>query len=435
MHIAIVTAGGAGMFCGSCMHDNTWAHALIQQGHEVSLIPTYTPLRLDEDNESLGRVFFGGVNVYLNDKYSFWRKMPRFLTRWLDHPGLIRMATKWSVSNQASELGELTMSMLRGEEGPHRTAIEELDNFICDQLKPDVVIFSNALLVGAVRVLEERFNGPIFCVLQGDDVFLDGLTDDYRQPVIDLISERAKDFTGFLVHSEFYRDYISKYLNLPPEKFSVLPLGINLTGHDGRPELRNNPRYTVGYFARICREKGLHNVMSAFVELRKHVPDAELKIGGYLGPGERAYFSESMALANEHINGIQYIGSPETAAEKIAFLKSVDVLSVPTEFLEPKGLYVLESLANGTPVVQPEHGSFPEILNRTQGGILVAPRDPEALANGLLQLADNDERIKYAEPGWENVRSYYSDSEMAERTVEILSSHFTETIGIIRPFE
>ena len=66
MHIAIVTAGGAGMFCGSCMHDNTWARSLKKQGAQVTLLPTYTPLRLDEHDESTRPVFLGGINVYLD---------------------------------------------------------------------------------------------------------------------------------------------------------------------------------------------------------------------------------------------------------------------------------------------------------------------------------------------------------------------------------
>ena len=66
MHIAIVTAGGAGMFCGSCMHDNTWARSLKNAGAQVTLLPTYTPLRLDEHDESSNPVFLGGINVYLD---------------------------------------------------------------------------------------------------------------------------------------------------------------------------------------------------------------------------------------------------------------------------------------------------------------------------------------------------------------------------------
>lgn len=411
------------MFCGSCMHDNTWARALMQAGHEVSLIPTYTPIRVDEHNESSDRVFMGGINVYLNHKSRVWRHLPRGMKSWLDHPRVIRMLTRRAVSNDASELGDLAISMLSGEHGPHRQAIEELDRYISEHLKPDVVVFSNALLAGAVKQLKQRFNGPILCVLQGDDVFLDGLADRYRTRVTDMVSECAQDFDGFLTHSRFYRDYMAKYLRLEQDKFSVLPLGIDFAGHVGLPESRSTGPLTVGYFARIAPEKGLHHLIDGFVELRKQIPDAQLKIGGFLGKQYKPYLEQCFTAAKGHQSAISYVGSPATHEEKVAFLNSIDVLSVPTEFLEPKGLYVLEALANGIPVVQPRHGAFPEIIEATQGGLLVTARDAHALADGLQQMIDVPSRLKFAQDGWNNVRSRYSLEEMATRTLEIVEDY------------
>ncbi|MDB4439324.1 glycosyltransferase family 4 protein [Planctomicrobium sp.] len=404
------------------MHDNTWARSLMQAGHEVSLIPTYTPIRVDDHNESQEKVFFGGINVFLNEKVPGWRFLPRAMTRWLDRPSLIQWATSRSVSNNAEDLGPLTISMVKGESGPHHAAIRELDEYISDHLKPDVVIFSNALLVGAVRELKKRFSGPVLCVLQGDDVFLDGLKPNYRETVIDLISERAQEFDGFLVHSHFYKEYISNYLNLPVEKFSVIPLGIDFTGHDGKPKLDEDKAFTVGYFARIAPEKGLHHLVNGFVELRKQLPNATLRIGGYLGPQFQNYLDETLASAQQHQSAIEYIGSPATQCEKVEFLKSLDVLSVPTEFLEPKGLYVLEAMANGIPVVQPSHGSFPEIISSTGGGLLVEPKNPAALASGLLALSDYQQRHELAQIGWEKVREFYSPEAMSAETIRVINS-------------
>lgn len=427
MHIAIVTAGGAGMFCGSCMHDNTWARALLRAGHEVSLIPTYTPIRVDETDLSLGQVFMGGINVYLSDRWKFWTKLPRFARKWLDSPAVIRALTKRAVSNDASELGPLTLSMLQGEHGPHREAIIELDNFISTELRPDVVIFSNALLAGAVEELKRRFQGPVLCMLQGDDVFLDGLSEQYRRQVIELVSEKSQRFDGFVTHTRFYRDYMSQYLRLPRDKFSQIPLGIDCTEQTGTPELRGASPLTIGYFARIAPEKGLHNLIEAFVLLKRQLPEAQLKIGGDLRSQNRAYFEECLAAAGNVRDGITYVGSPKSLSEKVAFLSSVDLLSVPTQFLEPKGLYVLEALANGTPVVQPGHGAFPEILEATQGGLIVDPLNAQALADGLLQLADGSQRQQFAQQGWERVREVYSDDAMARATVELLTQMLPPT--------
>ena len=140
------------MFCGSCMHDNTLARALVAQGAEVNLIPTYTPIRVDEQDLSTREIFFGGVNVYLDYRWSLWRKLPPRLTRWFDAPWILNLATKF-VSSNARQLGNITLAMLEGESGPQRREVEVLVDFLAG-LKPDVICFSNVLLVGALREFE-----------------------------------------------------------------------------------------------------------------------------------------------------------------------------------------------------------------------------------------------------------------------------------------
>ena len=84
MKIASITAGAAGMYCGSCLRDNTLAAALIEAGHDALLIPTYTPIRTDDENVSQPRIFFGGLNVYLQQKTGLFRHTPRWFDRLLD---------------------------------------------------------------------------------------------------------------------------------------------------------------------------------------------------------------------------------------------------------------------------------------------------------------------------------------------------------------
>ena len=421
MHIAIVTAGGAGMFCGSCMHDNTLANALMSAGAEVSLIPTYTPIRVDEADASERHIHLGGINVYLESQSRFWRMMPRFFKQICDARWAINLATKFGVSNNAKKLGELTLDMLAGEQGSQRRAMEELAEHIA-MLKPDAVCFSNALLAGAVPSLKSRFDGKLFCILQGDDVFLDDLPSDYRERAVAAVHEKAEMFDGYLVHSDYYREFMSGYLSLPAEKFHKVPLGIDLSGHDGKAEERTPDRFTVGYFARICPEKGLHNLVAGFRLFHQKHPESQLKVGGSLIKKDAKYFKQVQRDANDLGDAFQHIGSPETHREKVDFFKSIDVLSVPTTYHEPKGLYVLEALANGTPVVQPNHGAFPELIESTGGGLLVEPNDPESLAEALEQLhTDAERRIGLAKTGQSNVREKYGPQPMAERTLAVLA--------------
>ncbi|MCA9114957.1 MAG: glycosyltransferase family 4 protein [Planctomycetaceae bacterium] len=423
MHIAIITAGGAGMFCGSCMHDNTWARALMAAGAEVSLIPTYTPIRVDEQNHSTSRVFFGGINVYMEYRSRLYRSLPRVLTRWLDTPWLLNLASRLRVSNDAKDLGELTLAMLDGEAGPQSRDIDELVEFLAKQLKPDVICFSNALLVGTLRQLRERFPGKIFCTLQGDDIFLEELPEPIRSQALGKIRERAAQFDGFFVHSRYYRDFMSGYFDLPASRFHVLPLGIDFDGHHLTPPPADDGRpFTVGYFARICPEKGLHQLVEAFRILHGRHPEARLVCGGYLGPRDEKYFRQTQHQARDLGEAFTHLGSPDTLAEKVSLLRSLDVLSVPTVYHEPKGLYVLEALANGIPVVQPGHGSFPELIEATGGGLIVPPGDPKLLAEALEQLLlDPQLRRELGRQGQEQVRKRFSGELMAAETLQLLA--------------
>ncbi|GAB4157189.1 MAG: glycosyltransferase family 4 protein [Planctomycetaceae bacterium] len=420
MHVAIITAGGAGMFCGSCMHDNTLANALQAAGAEVSLIPTYTPIRVDERNVSEKTVFLGGINVYLESQSRIWRAVPAGLKRWLDKPWAINLATRFGVSNNARKLGKLTLDMLAGEAGPIRRAYEELASHLA-ALSPDVICFSNALLSGAVRSIRERMAAPVFCLLQGDDIFLNDLPAEFREAAISSVSEQSTLFDGFLVHSTYYLEFMSDYLRLPKEKFYRVPLGIDFSGHDGTPTSRTaDDLFTVGYFARICPEKGLHNLLEAFRIFHNDHPHSRLRFGGSLTQKDRKYFRKTLSAFKDLQNVIEHIGSPATHQEKVTFLQSLDVLSVPTTYREPKGIYVLEALANGVPVVQPRHGSFPELLEATGGGLLVEPENPQDLARGLSELyRDVQKHAQLAECGYQNVRKHFGPQTMAQKTLEV----------------
>ena len=421
LRIAIVTAGGAGMFCGSCMHDNTWARALREAGDDVWLIPTYTPLTLDEADQSERTIFLGGINVYLEHRSRLWRRLPRGLTRWLDAPAVIRAATSFGVSNDASQLGDLTLEMLRGAHGPQKREIDLLVDHLVGDCRPDAILFSNMLLSGIAEPLRGAFDGPIWGVLQGDDIFLNALLPDYRQQAIDQITSNSQAFTGLITHSDFYADTMSNMLSIPRDRFRRAPLGISFAGHDGTPGENENDAFTIGYFARLCPEKGLHELIRAFRILHEHHPAARLVIGGYLGKRDVAYWRRIERENRDIAEAFHYAGSPATLAEKISLIRRFDLLSVPTTYEEPKGLYVLEALANGVPVVQPAHGAFPEMIAATGGGLLFPPGDAESHAAALTRLMDRDHRMALAHKGYAAVREHYSEDALVKATREILS--------------
>jgi len=424
MRIAYITSGAAGMYCGSCMKDNTLAAALNARGHDAQLIPTYTPIRTDEDDVSQGRVFFGGINIFLEQKSWLFRQTPWFLDKLLNAPWMLRWVSRFAVRTQAQKLGGLTISMLQGAHGKQRKEVDKLVQYLRDDVKPDVIVLSNLLISGLVPQVKEALKVPIIGTLQGDDIYLEALHAKHRGPSIDLIRENARLMHGQLATSRYYADFMATYLGIPRDSIHVVHPGIKLKGIEPAKEVRRQPPYTIGYFARICKEKGFHQITEAFRLLRAQpgCPPCRLKISGWLGGNNVPYFEAEMAkLRDAGLAGdVEHVPSPDHAG-KLEFLRSLDVLSVPTTYHEPKGLYVLEALAQGVPVVQPRHGSFPELLEMTGGGLLVEPDSPAALAVGLRQMLDDaDLREHCAVNGQRAVHELFTAERMAASTVEVL---------------
>jgi glycosyltransferase involved in cell wall biosynthesis len=422
MKIAYITAGAAGMFCGSCMKDNTLAAALHALGHDALLIPTYTPLRTDEDDVSQRRVFFGGINVYLQQKLALFRHTPWFLDRLLDFRGLLNWVSRFAVRTRAEDLGDLTISMLQGEHGYQRKEVEKLVRWLAAEVRPELVCLTNVLLSGMVHELKRRLRVPVLGTLQGDDIFLESLPAEHRGRAIALIRDHCREIDGFLATSAAYADFMAGYLDLPRERIHVVYPGLNLKGHGGPRPARAGPP-AVGYFARICPEKGLHHLVEAFRLLRRGpgAPPCRLRVSGWLGDNHRPYLHglKEQLRGDGLLDDFEHTEAPDHAG-KVQFLKGLDVLSVPTVYREPKGLYVLEALANGVPVVQPRHGSFPELVGATGGGLLVEPDDPADLARGLGRLlADAPLREELGRKGQEAVRQRFTAEAMARATLDV----------------
>ena len=393
--IAYLTSGAAGMFCGSCLNDNALARELLAMGHDVQLVPLYTPIRTDTPDMSEGQVFFGGINVYLQQRTSVFRWLPRWLDRWIDQPWIINLATKLGGKLDYQKLGGLAVSMLRGEQGFQSKEVHRLVDWLAGDAQPEIVIFSNVLTAGCVPELKQRLPVKVFVILQGDDIFLREMKPADLQLALAEIRRLAGHIDAFLAHSLFYADAMAEFLGIDRGKIHVLPLGLH--GQEFVPsgeepiETEQRPP-TIGYLARLAPEKGLHILADAWTRLRRMrgTEQARLKIAGWMGAQNREYANsifrafDKLGLQGEY----EYLGEVDRAG-KLALLRSIDVLSVPTTYQEPKGLFVLESLAAGVPVVQPAHGAFPEVLEELGGGLLHHPEDSQHLAQRLHELLTN----------------------------------------------
>lgn len=422
MKLLYLTAGAAEMYCGSCLRDNALATALKARGHDVVLMPIYTPTTTDETNVSSSKVFFGGISVYLEQNVPLFRHTPAFLDRLWDSSAALKLASKRQIKVDPTFLGEMTVSMLKGVDGYQRKEIDKMVRWLSHEGRFDAVNLPFALLIGLAKPLKDALKCPVVCTLQGEDLFLDQLREPWKSEAMALIKAAVPHVDRFIAVSEYYAGFMTHYFGIPASKISVVPLGINLDGHDPRP-VRAQAPYTIGYFARIAPEKGLHVLLEAYHLLRRkpNVPHTSVVAGGYLLNEHRDYLSSCQTRMrdwglDEHFH---YIGAPDRAG-KIAALHSFDVFSVPTTYADPKGLFLLEAMANGLPVVQPRHGAFTEIIERTGGGMLVPPEDPYALADALYQLLlDRESAAGYSRAAADGVRQSYALEHMAGRAEQV----------------
>ena len=413
------------MYCGSCLRDNALATELMARGHDVILLPVYTPTLTDEPNVSQQKVFFGGISVYLEQYVPLFRKTPRFLDRLWDSNSILRLATKRSISTSPKMLGEMTVSMLKGEAGFQQKEIFKFLDWLRHESPPDVVSLPYTLLIGLAKPIKKMLDRPVFCTLQGEDLFLEGLHEPYKSQSLELIRENIEHVDTFISVSEYYADFMPGYLGIPREKIKVVPLGINVKGYEKRHTKRSGP-FTVGFFARIAPEKGLHALAEAYRLLRRNerLTSARLEVAGYMADEHRDYLAKI-----EHEMNRAGLGSEFTyrgvldREQKIEFLRGLDVLSVPATYDEPKGIFLLEAMACGVPVVQPRRGGFTEVVEKTGGGLLVQPDNPESLADGIWQLYKDEQLAQQlSENGLRGVHEHYTVARMADRAIEVYQS-------------
>lgn len=423
MRILSITAGAAGMYCGSCLRDNALAVELMRRGHQVTLLPLYTPTNPDETNVSRKRVLFGGISVYLQHYMPFFRKSPKFLDRILDAPWIINAFATRSISTDPAMLGGMTISMLEGDKGVLRKEFDKLLEWIADEPIPDVINLPNSLLIGLAAPLKRALKRPICCTLQGEDLFLNGLTEPYRARAIELIKQQVADVDVFLSVSDYYVPLMSRLIGIPRDRIAVVPLGINLAGYE--PRQRRGETFRVGFFARVAPEKGLHLLADAYALLRTRTPDAKMRLdaAGYMNRAQQPYLEDikrglaGAGLADE----FTYHGAVDRDG-KLAFLQKLDVMSVPAPD-EPKGVSVLEAMAVGVPVVQPRCGSFTEMVQKTGGGLLVPPNDTPALATALQSLFEDRElNERLGQSGADGVREHYSITTSTDRLLAVYES-------------
>ncbi len=421
------------MYCGSCLRDNALAAAMMRApgDHRIVLAPLYTPLNTDEPDVSTGEVFYGGVNVYLQQASRFFRYTPRVLDWILDRRRLLKFAGRFTGSTPVAELGDLTVNILKGRRGRQRKELRRLVNHLARKQRPDAVVLPNAMFLGMAATIRKRVNAAVVCQLTGEDVFLDALAEPHKTEAQRLIRAATDHVDRFVATSRYYAQRMAAYLEIDPDRIDVVgPVvtGVDLAATD--PTRTDRPP-TIAYMARICPEKGLDRLVKALIDLRKRpgMGEARLIVAGHLprsGP-DKEWFDHLAARAADALlpEAFEYVGEVDRAGKR-DLLNGADVLCVPATRPEPKGMYVLEGWAAGLPFVGFDHGAFGELLDDAgagglRPGLLTEPGDAAALADGLAELLGNrKQREQMGRIGRQAVLTDMSAERMAERMLDIV---------------
>jgi glycosyltransferase involved in cell wall biosynthesis len=253
---------------------------------------------------------------------------------------------------------------------------------------------------------------------------VDALPEPQRVAVWDLLADRASDVDVFISVSNYYKYFMCEHLKVSADRIHVVYNGVDLEGHENT-DLPTDPP-VIGYLERQCREKGFAMLVEAFMLLKKSgkVPGVKLRIAGGKIPEDEPLIKEAhQRLEKQNISGDVEFLPNLTREEKLDFLRDISILSVPAEHREAFGVYIIEAMASGVPVVQPRHGAFIELMEATGGGVLCEPDDAQALADAMESLLLYPKRAReLGTRGRKAVFKNFSAERMARGMMKVLES-------------
>lgn len=389
MRLLHLTAGTGRWHCGTCIRDDALVKALRALGHEADLVPMYLPIVADGVSCSADEpVLVSGVAAYLQQEVPWFRRAPRWVDGLLGSRFLLDLAGRFAGSTRPESLGAMTVSMLRGLDGNQAHALRGLLDALRDRPRPDVVVLSNSLLVGLAAPLKEALGAAVVVTVQGEPHFLDAL-DEGRDEAWELVGEGLAGVDGIVAVSSFAAGWMARRTGLPRERFHVVPNGID--PDDYLPAAPAEPP-VLGYLGRLYAPKGLDRIVEIWLGLRAQGRAVRLRLGGTLNPGDRPGLDAALArIAHVGLSTEVEVHANLDREGKRTFLHDLAVFCVPADKDETFGMYNLEALAAGVPVVAPSRGAVPEVLEGS-GAVLVPPDDLDGFVGAIGALLDDPAR-------------------------------------------
>jgi glycosyltransferase involved in cell wall biosynthesis len=424
MRIVFIAAGAGGSYCGACSHDAALIRGLTARGHEVDLIPLYTPLLTDRKLPDAPKVFFGGLNVYLQQRWGVFRHTPALIDDLFDSRWLLGFMSKFAIETRPEDLGEMTVSVLAGRAGRQQKELAKLIRHLKSVPRFDVVHLTNSLLAGLAPALAESFPVPIVSSLQGEEQFVQRLGPPWRDEALALIRKASQAVSAFLCPSDEYAKEMTRFLAVDASHIRLVRPGIDLPAF-APSAARPRESFRIGFLSRVSPAKGLDILCDAFIALEREKPRAaSLAVAGQVLGANRKFFKELRARLESAgvIDRFEYAGAPDFEG-KLDFLSRCSVLVIPSRYPERLGMPCLEAMAAGVPIVVPERGVFTELVRLTGGGVLVKPDDVDALVREIAQIRDDPQRLKQlAGSALSGMQKYFSRDLMVDSTVAVYES-------------
>jgi glycosyltransferase involved in cell wall biosynthesis len=386
-------------------------------GIEAMAIPLYLPP--DKTTFETGfdkHVFFGAISMYLREKVGFLRNMPAILDKFFDSSLFLKLAAKQAGATRTEGYEELTINMIEGDNAFRKAEVNRLVKYLLSQGKPDIIHLSNALILGIARQLKKRIDIKIVCSLLNEDDWIDDMAEPYRSRAWKMIAQEAQYVDVFVTPSNYYKNLFIGKTGLNGDNVRVVPMGFDPEKEFIPKSEKRSP--AIGYFSRVNYHNGFDKLVDAFIELKKRelIPGLMLNIcGGYTGD-DKPFISQQIRKIKEYGLKKDIKIHPEFMGDKkMEFFSKVDVISVPVRKYDGYGLYILEANSAGIPVVQPSTGAFPEIIEKTGGGIIYSPDSISDLASSLHKLLTDKELLsRLGENGRKMVRQEFSLNKMSE---------------------
>lgn len=426
MKITLIIAGSGGSFyCGNCLRDVEFIHAMKKAGHEITVIPMYLPLTEKMEPEiGISPVFFGAISLYIRQMIPALRKMPTWMDRFLNFPFFLKMAAKKAGSTRATGLEQMTISMLKGEDGNQKAELEMLVGYLKEHEKPDAVHISNALLSGLAPGLKNGLQVPVFCSLQDEDEWVDEMEPSSQKEIWELINRNSESIDNFISVSHYFKKKILENTAIPEGKISVVYNGINPDLY--APDKSKNKPDTIAFLNRMSQNTGLDILTDAFI-LVKQKPGTsgwKLKIAGGFTSDEKPFLKFILKkIKKAGLSGQVIFYEGFTNELKFGFLQSVDLLCYPVKRKEAFGMPLIEAMMMGIPVIAPDYGACPEIIQTTGGGLVYMPNNAPQLSEAIFHVMTDsalyDEMSKNAAA---NCNSHFSSAIQVEKMVAVYNS-------------